>query len=37
MAKRPDADTVTLESADGGDASVLIDRCTQYEICNDLT
>jgi prophage tail gpP-like protein len=36
MPKRPDRDVVTLESVDGGDASVLIDRCTQYEICNDL-
>jgi prophage tail gpP-like protein len=36
MAKRPTRDEVTIASADGGDASILIDRATQFEIATDL-
>jgi hypothetical protein len=36
MPTRPAKDTITLESADGGDASILIDRATQGEILTDL-
>jgi prophage tail gpP-like protein len=36
MAKRPDHDEVKIESAEGGDASVVIDRATQYEIITDI-
>jgi prophage tail gpP-like protein len=34
---RPARDLVTVESLAGGDASLLIDRSTQYEILTDLT
>lgn len=34
--KRPDGDTITIESESGGDASILIDRATQYEVTTDL-
>lgn len=36
MPKRPDGDVVTIESVSGGNASILVDRCTQYEIVTDL-
>jgi hypothetical protein len=36
MAKRA-RDTVLIESAQGGDFSIVVDRATQYEICTDLT
>ncbi len=36
MPTRPDRDTVTIESESGGDASILIDRATQYEVTTDL-
>lgn len=36
MPKRPDGDVVTIESVEGGSASILIDRATQYEIVTDL-
>lgn len=37
MAKRPARDTVLLESVQGGDFSIVVDRATQYEIVTDLT
>ncbi len=37
MAKRPDRDTVLIESIQGGDFSIVVDRATQYEIVTDLT
>lgn len=37
MATRPDRDTVLIESVQGGDFSIVVDRATQYEIVTDLT
>ncbi len=36
MARR-ERDTVRIESVQGGDFSIVVDRCTQYEVVNDLT
>lgn len=36
MARRA-RDVVMIESMQGGDFSIVVDRCTQYEICTDLT
>lgn len=35
--KRPARDTVLIESVQGGDFSIVVDRATQYEIVTDLT
>jgi prophage tail gpP-like protein len=34
---RPSRDLVTVESVAGGDASLLVDRATQYEVLTELT
>lgn len=36
MAKRPNRDTVLIESDTGGDYSLVVDRATQYEIVTDI-
>jgi hypothetical protein len=36
MVRRPDRDTVLIESSQGGDFSVVVDRATCYEIITDL-
>jgi hypothetical protein len=37
MPTRPDRDTVTIESVQGGEFSILVDKSTQYEIVTDMT